>query len=173
MKSCAGKRRIRFVPSFFGHAVGGYNAQEDQMYDVVRYSMVRCVAIARSISSVSVVFAMFGKAWRWASIPVASHQPGSRHGWALSREAPSFRQNLRNAKFRNDDRPLDEDCDCIACRRYSRAYIHHLLKANEILGLHLLTVHNIRYMTRLLATVRAAILSDRLQEAKQDWLHGA
>ena len=78
--------------------------------------------------------------------------------------------NLRNAKFRSDDRPLDESCDCVACRRHSRAYIHHLLKANEILGLHLLTVHNIRYMTRLLATVRSAILTGRLREAKAEWL---
>ena len=97
----------------------------------------------------------------------------ARHGWALSREAPSFRRNLRNAKFREDDAPLEEDCDCIACRRHNRAYIHHLLKANEILGLHLLTVHNIRYMTRLLALIRAAILADRLLEAKQDWLNGS
>ena len=96
----------------------------------------------------------------------------ARHGWALSREAPAFRRNLRNAKFREDEAPLEADCDCLACRNHSRSYIHHLFKANEMLGLQLLTVHNIRYMTRLLATVRAAILAGRLAEAKRDWLGG-
>ena len=172
------RESAEFVSSrpFFGHAVGGcLGAQEDQMYDVVRYSMepLRRDRPVHLLGIGGIRDIWEGVETGIDTFDCVTPTRIARHGWALSREAPSFRQNLRNAKFRNDDRPLDGDCDCIACRRYSRAYIHHLLKANEILGLHLLTVHNIRYMTRFLATVRAAILSDRLQEAKQDWLHAA
>ena len=159
--------------SFFGHAVGGcLGAQEDQMYDVVRYSM-EPLRRDRPVH----LLGIGGVRDIWAGVEMGvdtfdcvTPTRIARHGWALSKEAPSFRMNLRNAKCRNDDRPLDGECDCVACRRHSRAYIHHLLKANEILGLHLLTVHNIRYMTRLLATVRSAILTGRLREAKAEWL---
>jgi queuine tRNA-ribosyltransferase len=63
---------------------------------------------------------------------------------------------LRNARFREDPRPLDADCDCYTCRHYSRAYLYHLDKCNEILGCHLNTVHNLRYYQRLMAGLRQA-----------------
>tara|TARA_Y100001934_G_scaffold267382_1_gene348019 strand:- start:86 stop:1270 length:1185 start_codon:yes stop_codon:yes gene_type:complete len=169
------RESAEFVSSrpFFGHAVGGcLGAQEDQMYDVVRYSM-EPLRRDRPVH----LLGIGGVRDIWAGVEMGvdtfdcvTPTRIARHGWALSKDAPSFRMNLRNAKFRNDDRPLNENCNCIACRRHSRAYIHHLLKANEILGLHLLTVHNIRYMTRLLATVRSAILTGHLREAKAEWL---
>ncbi len=169
------RESAEFVSSrpFFGHAVGGcLGAQADQMYDVVRYSME---PLRRDRPVHLLGIGAIRDIWEGVEMGIDTFDCVTptriaRHGWALSREAPSFRRNLKNAKFREDDAPLDEDCDCIACRRHSRAYIHHLLKANEILGLHLLTVHNIRYMTRLLATVRSAILAGRLKEAKADWL---
>jgi len=171
------RESAEFVSSrpFFGHAVGGcLGAQADQMYDVVRYSME---PLRRDRPVHLLGIGAIRDIWEGVEMGIDTFDCVTptriaRHGWALSREAPAFRRNLRNAKFREDDAPLDEDCDCIACRRHSRAYIHHLLKANEILGLHLLTVHNIRYMTRLLATVRSAILAGRLREAKADWLGG-
>jgi queuine tRNA-ribosyltransferase len=64
---------------------------------------------------------------------------------------------LRNARFRDDIAPLDPECDCYTCRNYSRAYLHHLDKCNEILGAHLNTVHNLRYYQRLMAGLRKAI----------------
>ncbi len=64
---------------------------------------------------------------------------------------------LRNARFREDTGPLDPECDCYTCRHYSRAYLHHLDKCNEILGSHLNTVHNLRYYQRLMEGLRAAI----------------
>jgi len=69
---------------------------------------------------------------------------------------------LRNARFRADPAPLDEECDCYTCRNYSRAYLHHLDKCNEILGSHLNTVHNLRYYQRLMAGLREAIEQERL-----------
>lgn len=67
--------------------------------------------------------------------------------------------NLRNAKFATDDRPLDPDCACPACTRHSRAYLHHLFRAEEMLGPMLLTWHNLQYYQHLMRNLRAAILT--------------
>ena len=72
--------------------------------------------------------------------------------------------NIRNARHREDPRPLEEGCDCPLCTNYTRAYLHHLQKANEILAVMLLTWHNIRYYQRLTAGLRAAIENDALED---------
>ena len=71
--------------------------------------------------------------------------------------------NLRNARHAEDKRPLDPDCGCPACMRHSRAYLHHLVKAEEMLGPMLLTWHNIQYYQDLMRGLRAAILGGRLE----------
>lgn len=76
---------------------------------------------------------------------------------------------LRNAPFRTDPRPLQQDCDCYTCRHYSRAYLHHLDKCNEMLGAHLNTVHNLRYYQRLMAGLRQAIENDDLDAFVADF----
>ncbi|HKI57004.1 MAG TPA: tRNA guanosine(34) transglycosylase Tgt [Trueperaceae bacterium] len=86
----------------------------------------------------------------------------ARNGAAFVRRddgapVPGFRINLRNARFAHDLRPLEEGCDCETCRGYSRAYLRHLFKANERLGEQLATVHNLRFMARLMADVRASL----------------
>ena len=78
----------------------------------------------------------------------------ARTGSALTWEG---RLNLRNARFREDPRPLDPDCSCPACGRFSRAYIRHLVTQNEILGLRLLSLHNLRFVLDLTSHARAAI----------------
>ena len=78
----------------------------------------------------------------------------ARTGSALT---AAGRLNLRNARFARDPRPLEEDCDCPACARFSRAYIRHLVSQQEILGLRLLSMHNLRFVLRLTAAARAAI----------------
>ncbi|WP_323006311.1 tRNA guanosine(34) transglycosylase Tgt [Pseudorhodobacter sp.] len=70
--------------------------------------------------------------------------------------------NLRNARHKDDPRPLDEACECPACRQYSRAYLHHVIKADEIIGSMLLTWHNLRYYQDLMAGLRGAIATGRL-----------
>ncbi len=72
--------------------------------------------------------------------------------------------NLRNARHADDPAPLDADCDCPACRNHSRAYIHHLFKAGEMLGPILLTWHNIRYYQRLMVRLRAAIIAGNFDQ---------
>jgi queuine tRNA-ribosyltransferase len=71
--------------------------------------------------------------------------------------------NLRNARHADDASPLDPDCDCPACTRHSRAYLHHLIKAEEMLGPMLLTWHNIRYYQSLMERLRRAILEGRFE----------
>ena len=78
----------------------------------------------------------------------------ARTGSALTWEG---RLNLRNAKFARDPRPLDEHCGCPACTRFSRAYIRHLVTQQEILGLRLLSLHNLRFLLDLVAAARDAI----------------
>jgi queuine tRNA-ribosyltransferase len=72
--------------------------------------------------------------------------------------------NLRNARHQDDPRPLDDACACAACRNYSRAYLHHLARASEILGSMLLTEHNLRYYQDVMAGLRAAIAQDALED---------
>jgi queuine tRNA-ribosyltransferase len=78
--------------------------------------------------------------------------------------------NLRNARHAEDSGPVDPECGCPACRNYSRAYLHHLFKAEEILGLMLLTRHNLTYYQDLMAGLRAAIEAGRLREHINDVL---
>ncbi len=70
--------------------------------------------------------------------------------------------NIRNTRHKDDPRPLDEECSCPACRKYSRAYLHHLVKAREILGAVLMTWHNLQYFQDLMAGLRTAIAEGRL-----------
>jgi queuine tRNA-ribosyltransferase len=78
----------------------------------------------------------------------------ARTGSALTWEG---RLNLRNARYARDPRPLDEGCPCPACSRFSRAYLRHLVNQNELLGLRLLSLHNLRFLLQLTADARAAI----------------
>jgi queuine tRNA-ribosyltransferase len=88
-----------------------------------------------------------------------------RTGSALTWEG---RLNLRNARFARDPEPLEEGCDCPACTRFSRAYIRHLVTQREILGLRLLTLHNLRFLLRLTAAAREAIEGGRLADFKRE-----
>ncbi|MCQ2734609.1 MAG: tRNA guanosine(34) transglycosylase Tgt [Alphaproteobacteria bacterium] len=77
--------------------------------------------------------------------------------------------NVRNARHREDPRPLEEGCNCPLCTNYSRAYIHHLHKCNEILGVMLLTWHNVCYYERLMQGLRNAIKNDTLEQYVEDF----
>lgn len=76
---------------------------------------------------------------------------------------------VRNAAYAKDWEPLDSDCNCYTCSNYSRAYLRHLLKANEILGLRLMTIHNLHFLINLVANVRKAIQAEVLDEFIKDF----
>ncbi|MGN0795703.1 MAG: tRNA guanosine(34) transglycosylase Tgt [Christensenellales bacterium] len=77
---------------------------------------------------------------------------------------------IRNAPFKEDFNPIEDGCDCYACKNFSRAYIRHLINANEILGGRLLSIHNIRFLQRLTANIRQAIMEDRYNDFKEEFL---
>ncbi|MFN7288209.1 MAG: tRNA guanosine(34) transglycosylase Tgt [Burkholderiales bacterium] len=86
----------------------------------------------------------------------------ARNGWLFSRFGDI---KIRNARHRDDPRPLDATCACSTCRNHSRAYLHHLNRVDEILGAHLATVHNLHYYLTLMAGLREAILQGRFEAA--------
>jgi queuine tRNA-ribosyltransferase len=90
-----------------------------------------------------------------------------RTGTALTREG---RLNLKNARFARDAARLDERCTCPACERFSRAYLRHLVNQNELLGLRLLSLHNLRFLLDLTAGARQAIQAGRFAAYKDEAL---
>src|SRR5690242_15109099 len=90
-----------------------------------------------------------------------------RNGAAFTNDG---RLNIKRAEFRTDPRPLDEGCDCAACRRFSRGYIRHLFTSDEILGLRLLSLHNVHFLVRLMRDARAAIRAGTIDAWARDWL---
>ena len=91
----------------------------------------------------------------------------ARNGLAFTFDGKKM---LRNAEFAHDFRPIEDECDCYACRNFSRAYIRHLVKAGEILAAQLITTHNLRFTYRLMEKIREAIREDRLTELRNELL---
>ncbi|HEU4749100.1 MAG TPA: tRNA guanosine(34) transglycosylase Tgt [Gemmatimonadaceae bacterium] len=90
-----------------------------------------------------------------------------RNGTVFTHEG---RLNIKRAEFRTDPRPLDSACDCGACSRFSRAYIRHLFIADEILGLRLLSMHNVHFLLSLMRSAREAIRTGTLESWSREWL---
>ena len=82
------------------------------------------------------------------------------------------KMNLLNEKYKLDDRPIEEGCQCPACRDYSRAYIRHLIKAKEMLGMRLCVLHNLYFYNKMMEEIRDAIANDNFQEYKKNKLAG-
>ena len=93
----------------------------------------------------------------------------ARNGAVFLKGAGRHRINLRNATFRADDRPIDPTCDCPTCQSHSRAYLQHLCRSGELSYYRLATIHNLRFLVRLLDDVRAAIAADRLADLAREW----
>jgi queuine tRNA-ribosyltransferase len=90
-----------------------------------------------------------------------------RNGAVFTRDG---RLNIKRTEYRTDPRPLDPDCDCSACTRFTRAYIRHLFVSDEILGLRLLSLHNVHFLLSLARAARQAILNGDLDSWSRDWL---
>jgi queuine tRNA-ribosyltransferase len=80
------------------------------------------------------------------------------------------RANIKNARYREDPNPIDPDCDCLACSRFSMAYLHHLFRNDELLGYRLASIHHIRYLVRLTERLRAAITGGYFAHFAHDFL---
>lgn len=90
----------------------------------------------------------------------------ARHGNAFTRTG---KINLKNLKYKEDFTPIEDDCDCYTCKHYTKAYIRHLITANEANGGRLLSIHNIRFLTKLTEEARNAIKENRLSEYKEEF----
>ena len=82
------------------------------------------------------------------------------------------RRNIRNAAFARQDSPIDPDCDCYACRNFTAAYLNHLFKSGEILGLRLATLHNLRFISNLMRKIRSAISDGTFDAFRENFLAG-
>lgn len=90
----------------------------------------------------------------------------ARHGMAMTSQG---RVNIKNAKYERDFSPLDPECDCYTCRNYSKAYLRHLFKADEILSSMLMTTHNLHFLVNTMKNIRKSIEEDRFLEYKKEF----
>ncbi len=90
----------------------------------------------------------------------------ARHSCAMTSKG---RMILKNKEFEKDFTPLDHECDCYTCKNYTRAYLRHLVKADEILGARLISIHNIHFLENLMRNIRQAIKEDRFLEFKEEF----
>ena len=91
----------------------------------------------------------------------------ARHGNAFTRNG---KLNIRNAKYKEDFTPIEDDCDCYACKNFTKAYIRHLVTCDELLGGRLLSIHNTRFLIRLTEELREAIKENRLLEYREEFI---
>ena len=149
---------------FPGYAVGGLAVGEGQarMFEVLDFTVPHLpIDRPRYLMGVGKPNDLVGAVMRGIDmfdcvLPTRS----GRNGQAFTKRGPV---NLRNARHTDDPRPLEEGCRCPACRQYSRAYLHHLVKSDEILASMLITWHNLTHYQDLMAGLRAAIAVGRLQ----------
>jgi len=164
---------------FFGHAIGGsLGADKRQMEAVVKITTAHLdpkrPTHLLGIGGIHDIFS--GVAAGIDTFDCVHPTRLARHGGALVRPVHlpegknSDHINLNNGIFRLDGQPIESDCPCQCCQNYSRGYLHHLLKAKELLAFQLISIHNVSFMNRLLSAIREAIQDDRLAGERQHWI---
>lgn len=155
---------------FDGYAIGGLAVGEGQekMFEVLDYAPVSLPSDKpRYLMGVGRPDDIVGAVLRGVDMfDCVMPTRSGRTAQAFTKYGPV---NIKNARHREDNRPLEADCDCPLCRNFNRAYIHHLQKCNEILAVMLLTWHNIRYYQRLMQGLRNAIANDTLSKFCDDF----
>ena len=165
--------------NFFAHAIGGsLGACKNQMADIVDMTMAK-LAPERPVHLLGIggVSDIFNGVRSGVDTFDCVHPTRlARHGGALlpySRhpdpEGGREHINLRNSRFAADESPIDDQCACVTCQRFSRGYIHHLLKAHELTALQAITLHNIHFMNTLMEQIRWGIETHRLDEVERLW----
>jgi len=155
-----------------GIAIGGLSVGEpkDKMYQTIDVLEARLPAtLPRYLMGVGFPADLVAAVERGVDLfDCVAPTRGGRNGSAFT---PEGTLNIRNAAYRTDEAPLDPSCDCETCTTYSRGYLRHLFVAGELLGLRLLSLHNVRYLIRLAAEMRAAIQrgGDAFATWADDW----
>jgi len=164
---------------FFGQAIGGsLGADKTQMREVVALAASQLnpgrPTHLLGIGGISDIFS--GVEQGIDTFDCVHPTRLARHGGALVRPShlPEGKNgdhiNLMNAIFRLDEQAIEPDCPCMVCQKYSRGYLHHLLKAKELLGAQLITIHNVAFMNRLMFSIRQAIQTNTLRAERKRWL---
>ncbi len=157
---------------FDGYSIGGTSVGEDKptMYKMVNYATKYLPKNkVRYLMGVGDPIDIIENVCRGVDIfDCVSPTRLARHGHALTKYG---KINIKNAKYKEDFSPLSTECDCYTCKnKYSKAYIRHLIAANETLGARLLSIHNIRYLIHLTEELREAIKEDRLLEYRAQFI---
>ncbi len=155
---------------FPGYAIGGLSVGEPKalMYEVLDYTVPLLPANKpRYLMGVGSPDALIEGAIRGVDMfDCVLPTRIARNGTTMTSQG---RLVVRNAKFAEDFGPLDPDCGCYTCRNYSRAYIRHLIKADETFGIRLTTYHNLHFLLQLMRNVRQAIMEDRLLDFREEF----
>jgi queuine tRNA-ribosyltransferase len=164
--------RVLELGPWTGIALGGLSVGEpkDTMYETIDVLESRLPAtLPRYLMGVGFPADLVAAVERGVDLfDCVAPTRGGRNGSAYT---PDGTVNIRNAAYRTDDGPLDPSCDCETCTTYSRGYLRHLFVSGELLGLRLLSLHNVRYLIRLAAEMRAAIQrgGDAFATWADDW----
>jgi queuine tRNA-ribosyltransferase len=159
---------------FFGTAIGGsLGVTVDQIYDQVVSWCMPFIPEDRPVHLLGIgsfrdVFE--GVRMGIDTFDCVTPTRIARHGWALMKGAENERMNLRNGRYRDDPTPLDHTQDHYYSQTFSKGYLHHLIKSHEPLAMHILSVHNIATMTRLMREVRHALRDGTLDQLEKEWL---
>jgi len=156
---------------FDGYSIGGTSVGEDKptMYKMVEYSTKYLPKDkVRYLMGVGDPIDIVENVIRGIDIfDCVSPTRLARHGNALTKYG---KLNIKNSKYKKDFTKVSEECDCYACKNYTKAYIHHLIKCDEVFGARLLSIHNIRYLIHLTEEIREAIKEDRMLEFREKFI---
>ena len=156
---------------FDGYAIGGTSVGEDKetMYKMIDYAIEYLPEDkARYLMGVGDPYDLFEGVERGVDMFDCVHPTRlARHGHAFTKYG---KINLKNAKYKEDFTSVDIGCDCECCKHYTKSYIRHLLVADETLGQRLLSVHNLRFLIRIMEGIRLSIREDRFLDYKKEFL---
>lgn len=155
---------------FPGYSIGGLSVGEskEEMYEMLSYlKTIMPVDKPRYLMGVgSPDDLIMGSIYGIDMFDCVLPSRNARHGTALT---SSGKIQVKNQALRFDASPLDKECDCYTCKTFSRSYLNHLVKSEEILGMRLLTLHNLAFLKKLMAQIRQAIKEDRLLDFKNEF----
>lgn len=157
--------------NFDGYSIGGTSVGEDKptMYKMVEYSTKYLPEDkVRYLMGVGDPIDIIENVIRGVDIfDCVAPTRLARHGHAYTKYG---KINLKNAKYKEDFTPISEDCDCYACKHYTKSYIKHLINAEETFGARLLSIHNINFLINLTKELREAVKNDNVLEYKEEFI---
>ena len=156
---------------FDGYSIGGTSVGEDKetMYKMIDYAIKYLPSDKpRYLMGVGDPLDLFEGVMRGVDMFDCVHPTRlARHGHAFTLDG---KINLKNAKYKTDFSSVSDECDCYCCKNYTKAYIRHLIVANETLGQRLLSIHNLRFLIKIMENIRESIKNDNFLEYKQQFI---